>query len=350
MTAEAEEAPSAIVAAMSAKSPFVPTWWLRGPHRQTIAAARRRRRFPWGWQQEEVSFETLADGSVVELRRVDAGPGTPLVILFHGMSGSARSGTVLGLAHKAWRQGWSSLRVNLYDVAERLEPPRIFHAGVSSVVHELVAAELAADRTQTLALAGVSKGANLVLKALGEWGTEVPSAVLGAGVISPLIDLSMSWHLLEQPRNRLYQSYYVGRLKALIMARQVRFQNRLDLKQVARIRTILEFDTMVTAPLSGYRSVFQYYEDAGSRRRLSQIRVPTLIIHSRDDPFLPWAPLTGGDVRANPYLLVWLTRQGGHAGFLEAQPSGHDRSWAENRTVEFLARLRAGRRADSSPE
>ncbi len=322
-----------------ARHPFVPARWLCGPHLQTIAAARRRRRFAWGWSRDRSSLCRLADGSQVELRWVDAGPEAPVLVLLHGMSGNARSGTVLALSHKVWRRGWSSLRIDLYDHSQREGPPRIFHAGASSVVREIVELERLTEAPGGFALAGVSMGGNLLLKALGEWGEQPPARLMGAAVISPLLDLSMSWHLLEEPRNRLYQWYYVGRLKRLILERRDRMARWVDLERLRRARTILEFDSLVTAPLSGYRDVFHYYEDAGARGRLGAIRVPVLILHSRDDPFLPWTPLTGRDVRNNPFLLPWLTDRGGHAAFLERHPSGPDRSWAENRVVDFVVQI-----------
>jgi predicted alpha/beta-fold hydrolase len=324
------------------RHPFVPARWLRNPHLQTIAAARRHRRFPWGWRQDRGVLRRLSDGSQVELRWVEAGPEAPVLVLLHGMSGSARSGTVLALSHKAWRCGWSSLRIDLYDRAVRHAPPRILHAGASSVLREVVELENLGRRPGGFALAGVSMGGNLLLKALGEWGQDPPAGLTGAAVISPLLDLSMSWHLLEEPRNRIYQWYYVGRLKRLIQQRGEAMGCWVDLERLRRVRTILEFDAVVTAPLSGYRDVFHYYEDAGARRWLGAIRIPVLLLHARDDPFLPWIPLTGRDVRNNPFLLPWLTDRGGHAAFLEKHPSGMDRSWAENRVVDFLCQAAGG--------
>lgn len=323
-------------------TPFVPVRWLAHPHLQTIAAARRRRRFAWGWTEETVDSLILPDGSSVEVHWVDAGEGTPVLILLHGMTGSARSGTVLGISHKAWRAGWSSLRVNLYDSSVRSRPPRVFHAGASEVVPAAVDWVRRWRGDAPTALAGVSMGANILLKALGEWGERAPRLVFGAAVISPLLDLSTSWARLEEPANRVYQWYYVGRLKSLILEHRHRLGAALDLESVERVRTILEFDATVTAPLGGYRDVFHYYEAAASRPWLASIRVPTLLIHSRDDPFLDWTPLAGRDVVASPWLVPWLTHAGGHAAFLEARPSGWDRSWAENRVVEWLKSMRPG--------
>jgi predicted alpha/beta-fold hydrolase len=66
------------------------------------------------------------------------------------------------------------------------------------------------------------------------------------------------------------------------------------------------------------------------------IRVPTLIVHAEDDPFIPFAPLRDPVFSANPYILLLATRQGGHVAFVSSRIAGEDRFWAENRAVEFF--------------
>src|SRR5690606_37361145 len=53
---------------------------------------------------------------------------------------------------------------------------------------------------------------------------------------------------------------------------------------IVRIR---EFDEQFTVPHWGFGSVEEYYRTASSARLIRQITVPTLILHSRDDPLIP---------------------------------------------------------------
>ena len=70
-------------------------------------------------------------------------------------------------------------------------------------------------------------------------------------------------------------------------------------------------------------------------RVIEHIRVPTLIIHSEDDPFIPFKPLQDAAVTSNPYILLLKTERGGHVAFISATKNGEDRFWAENRAIEF---------------
>lgn len=322
------------------RNPFVPHRWLTGAHRQTVFGSQQRRRFEWGWKSSSRRQLGLSDGSVVGLEEVEAGGDAPLLVLVHGMSGSSRSGYMLGLSHKAYRAGWSSARLNLYDEGNGTEKPRIFHAGCSDAVAEVVQRLVSQGReSRPIFVVGVSKGGNIVLKLLGEWGDSPPKSVTGSAVISPLVDLLGSWSLMEAPGNWIYRRYYVGRLRRLIEARRGRMEPFVDFDRLQRVRTVREFDEVVTAPLSGYRDAFDYYRDAGAAPCLDKVRVPTLILHSRDDPFLPWQPLVSPRVTGNTFLNLWLTDRGGHVAFIERQATGTDRSWAENRVIDFLDRL-----------
>jgi predicted alpha/beta-fold hydrolase len=92
------------------------------------------------------------------------------------------------------------------------------------------------------------------------------------------------------------------------------------------------------APAFGFADALDYYAKASSLPLIKHIRVPTLIIHAEDDPFIPFAPLRDPTVAANPYVILIAPERGGHVAFLSAN-AGEDRFWAENRLVEFCQML-----------
>jgi len=69
---------------------------------------------------------------------------------------------------------------------------------------------------------------------------------------------------------------------------------------------------------------------------IANIRIPTLIIHAEDDPFIPFAPLRDPVFAENPYILMIATERGGHVAFISSARADEDRFWAENRVVEFF--------------
>jgi uncharacterized protein len=47
-----------------------------------------------------------------------------------------------------------------------------------------------------------------------------------------------------------------------------------------------EFDSAVTAPVFGYKDVWDYYNRASSTNKLPDIKTPLLVIQSLDDPIV----------------------------------------------------------------
>lgn len=319
------------------RRPFVPHPWLWTGHLQTVAASQQRRKFSWGWTQCSEDLVKLGNGSEVGIRFVVRDRQAPTLIAIHGMSGSSDSGYMLALSHKAYRAGWNFILPTLYNLETRPSRPRIFHAGCSNSVAEIIRLCSLQHGLEKILLVGISMGGNIVLKLLGESGHKSPSSIKAAGVISPLIDLEMSWPLMDKPANLLYRRYYLRRLRQLSMSRGELMGRFIDLERLRRVKTIREFDDVVTAPLAGFEDALHYYREMSSRNLLPKIRVPTLLIHAKDDPLLPWRPLTAPQVVANDSLLVHLTEAGGHVAFIAKRAQGDiDRSWAENRVIEFF--------------
>jgi predicted alpha/beta-fold hydrolase len=69
---------------------------------------------------------------------------------------------------------------------------------------------------------------------------------------------------------------------------------------------------------------------------LDRIRVPTLVLHSRDDPFLPRASVPERALASNPAITAVVMERGGHVGFVEGPPWA-PRFWAEEEAARFLA-------------
>ena len=68
---------------------------------------------------------------------------------------------------------------------------------------------------------------------------------------------------------------------------------------------------------------------------LDFITVPTLIITSQDDPFIPYSMFTVPLIQCHPKIRVIALRHGGHCGFFHCTHKGEDPYWAENRIVDF---------------
>jgi predicted alpha/beta-fold hydrolase len=240
-----------------------------------------------------------------------------------------------GFLHKAFREGWNAVLLNLYDLNLSGNRPVIFHSGSSRELEGIVNRVLDLDPCGTLVLVAVSMGGNILLKLLGEWGEGVPDQVRAAAVISPLVDLVASWDTLDRFTNRHYRWHYVHGLRQVVRRNERDLAKHIDVEGIRNIKSIREFDEIFTSVLGGFRDAFDYYRRASALPWLGKIRVPTLVLHSKRDPILPWGPLMTAGLRENPNVLLWLSREGGHVGFIEHEGPDIDRNWAENRIIDY---------------
>jgi predicted alpha/beta-fold hydrolase len=104
------------------------------------------------------------------------------------------------------------------------------------------------------------------------------------------------------------------------------------------VRTVRQFDDVITAPQFGYRDAQHYYDHVGAKRVAAQIRVPTLMITAKDDPFVPYLSFSAAKISDNPAIQFVATQHGGHCGYISNHP-GPERFWAEQRIVEFCIAL-----------
>jgi predicted alpha/beta-fold hydrolase len=114
------------------------------------------------------------------------------------------------------------------------------------------------------------------------------------------------------------------------------FPERYPMKGLGPIRTVRQFDDVITAPQFGYRDAQDYYDHVGAKRLAAHIRVPTLMITAQDDPFVPYASFLAAKISENPAIQFVASQHGGHCGFI-SKHSGSERFWAEQRIVEFCA-------------
>ncbi len=319
------------------KTAFVPRWWLRSSHLQTIAGkllARRTvlpapecRLFP-----VEHNVQVLCHCHWQPQRR----QALTLVIV-HGLEGSSDSPYVVGTADKAWRAGMNVVRMNVRNCGgtERLGPT-LYHSGMSADVGEVVRALIRDERLPGIALAGFSMGGNQVLKLAGEWSTDAPPELRAVAAVSPAADLAPSAAALHLLRNRAYEWYFLLDLKRRLRYKARLFPARYDAGRLRGVWTLRAFDNRITAPYCGFRDADDYYDRASASHVVDRIAVPTLIIHALDDPFIRLLPETRARLLANPHVKLVETSHGGHCAFIAAA-DGYDGRWAEREVVEFVA-------------
>jgi predicted alpha/beta-fold hydrolase len=308
-------------------------------HAQTIAAYAWPRGFRFHSEADEERYFEVAPGvKVLAHCRWQANRHEhPTIVAWHGIEGSSASVYMLATAEKSFREGFNVVRVNFRNCGgtEHLTPT-LYHGGLSEDLRAVVLELLQKDRLSRLLLVGFSLGGNLVLKLAGEFGDDPPEQILGVCAVSPSIDLTASADLILKRSNWIYQQDFVRRLKKRMRTKHKLYPDLYDISGLSQVRTLREFDERFTAPANGFADAADYYYRASSLRVAAQIRIPTLIIHAEDDPFIPIAPLRDPAIANNPYILLLAPKQGGHVAFIAADKGDDpDRFWAENRVIEF---------------
>jgi len=258
------------------------------------------------------------------------------VIVVHGLEGSSDSDYARGIAAKGWASGMNVVRMNQRNCGgtDRLAPT-LYHSGRSSDVGQVARTLIAQENLSRLALAGFSMGGNLVLKLAGEWGRQGPPQVRAVAAVCPAMDLGPSADALHLVGNRLYEYYFLWKLRRRLRQKARFFPTHFDVSRVRGVSTLRDFDDKVTAYYCGFTGADDYYQRSSASRVVENVAVPALILHAANDPFIRILPETRAKVAANPHITFCESRDGGHCSFL-ADADGYDGRWAEREVVKFL--------------
>lgn len=322
---------------------YTPAWWVPGPHLQTLWGRLARRALVVPTVAEQW---TMPDGDEVALHRLRAsGNGdasTPRVLLLHGLEGTIRSTYLQGTLEQVRRRGWwADVLIFRGCNGEVNRARRMYHSGETSDLAAVVERLVRENPGQPLVLAGFSLGGNVLLKWLGEPGTRVPAEVQGAVAVSVPYDLEAGARRLERGFSRIYTLHFLRSLRAKALRKLERMPGLFDDRALQQARTLFDFDDCVTAPIHGFDGARDYYTRSSSLQFIQGIRIPTLLLSSRDDPFMPPELLdTVADVaRKNPIVATEFWNRGGHVGFVSGRSPLNTHYYAEERVVEFLSQV-----------
>lgn len=309
---------------------FQPAWWLTNPHLQTLwpTLFRRIKNIPLERERLE-----LPDGDFVDLDWHGKNRQAPIVLILHGFEGSIQSPYAKGMLQAIYQHGWCGVFMHFRGCSG--EPNRLlrgYHSGETEDLANVI--DILKQRVphQSLAVIGFSLGGNVLLKWLGETSEKNP--LTAAIAISVPFELHKAAKKIDSGFSRIYQQYFLKSLRERL-GKKFRMKGIENYAVLSDIRTIEEFDDKITAPIHGFKNAKEYYIKSSSRQFLHAIRVPTLIIHAKDDPFMP------KDVIPESYELadcvqLELTEKGGHVGFISGEFPWCAEYWLEKRVPAYL--------------
>lgn len=326
-------------------STYIPPILLKNRHVQTIYPALCRKVKGIQYKRERI---TLPDSDFLDLdwsftnqdteNQNTTSQSHSLCILFHGLEGHTERSYMRGMARVFNKDGWDALACNFRGCSgESNLLMRSYHAGATEDLEAVVNHVLTNYNYERLILIGFSLGGNLVLKYLGEQGSQVPSQLSGAAAFSVPCDLEASVDIMSAPENNFYMRRFMRLLKAKMYRKAEDFPDLPHVEKLKDMTTFHEFDNYFTAPLHGYEDAQAYWRNASCVHGLSDIKIPTLLVNAADDPFLVPACFPEDKAQKNPDLFLEIPQRGGHIGFVDWKNDGM--LWSERRAVQFFSHI-----------
>ncbi len=315
---------------MITHSQFKPAWWLPGTHAHTLWPNLIRRPIEIELTTERL---TLPDGDFIDLAWTK-GNSDKIVIVLHGLEGSIDSSYARGMLSAIHKKGWHGVFMHFRGCSgEHNLKDRSYHSGETGDLRFLVETLRERHPEATLVAVGYSLGGNALLKYLGEYKDD--SQLKAAVTVSVPYLLSNSAAKLEKGFSRIYQRHLLNRLVNKTLSKFQDRQAPVDITNINKWNTFKSFDHHITAPIHGFKSGEDYYEKSSSRQYLNGITTPTLLIHSKDDPFMTAEAIPKQDDLSESVTLE-LSSHGGHVGFVSGNTPWNAKYWLEKRIPEFL--------------
>lgn len=310
---------------------YSPPFFLFNAHLETIYPALFRRVILKGRKRERI---TTPDDDFLDLDWYTQS-SDKLVIIQHGLEGSSDRAYILGMAKAFFNDGYDVLAWNFRGCSGEVNKQlRFYHSGATDDLHTVISHAEKTNRYNAIFLIGFSLGGNVTLKYLGE--DKVSPLIKRAVAFSVPIDLYSSCKKISMPSNRIYAQRFIRSLKAKIRQKAAVMPGQLNTSLLPTIKSLVDFDNAYTAPLHGFKDAVDYYTRCSAINFLTAIKVPTLLVNTKNDPFLSSECFPSNVEPANENVTLEFPLRGGHVGFMQLGANGL--YWSEKRALEWLSK------------
>jgi predicted alpha/beta-fold hydrolase len=259
---------------------------------------------------------------------------SPALVLVHGLAGSDQATHAVAAARHAWARGWHVWRMNMRGAGDsETICARLYNAGLDTDLLAIV--REAARHTPRVAVAGFSLGAGLTLLTAGRRAAELPAELRALAAVSPPLDLAACADALDQRVNRLYTMNFLVDLCRSYRSRQRRLPDLYAAGLERGLRSIREYDDVITARYGGFQGAADYYAQSSAGPHVARLDRPTLLLAAEDDPMIPAQSITRWALPASGCVHREILPTGGHVGFV-APTRAPGCFWAAERVVDFL--------------
>jgi predicted alpha/beta-fold hydrolase len=238
-----------------------------------------------------------------------------LLVLFHGLEGSSISHYSQAFADYADERGMAFAIPHFRGCSGELNhAPRAYHSGDYAEI-DWILRRIRTEHAGPIVAVGVSLGGNALLRWAQMSGSSAAQCVTAVASISAPVDLAASGGAMGRGFNRwVYTKMFLNTMKPKALRKLAQHPGLFDRSALIAARNLFEFDNAFTAPLHGFRNTEDYWAQCSAKPHLDQIRVPTLVLNARNDPFVPAQSLPKPEC-VGDYVTLWQPSQGGHVGF-----------------------------------
>ena len=311
---------------------YQPPFWLFNGHLQTIVPSQFRSVRDLTYTREII---TTPDDDFLLLDW--AGKlSDKLVVISHGLEGDSYRPYIKGMARAFVKKGYQALAWNFRGCGGQINKNlRFYHSGATDDLDFVVNYAISQNSYKKIVLVGFSLGGNLTLKFLGEHSNNLDQIIASAITFSVPVDLHSSSNKIGQRSNLIYSQRFIRNLKKKIAHKMPSMPHKLTLDHFDKIKTLKDFDEHYTAPIHGFTDAEDYYKKCSSLYFLEDIKVPTLIVNAKNDPFLADECYPYAATEHHPFVKLCTPSQGGHVGFMPRGVSSEGNYWSEDQAVHF---------------
>jgi len=259
-----------------------------------------------------------------------------VVILTHGLEGSSHSPYIKGMTKEFNSMGIDALAWNQRSCSGQMNKAKHFyHAASIEDMEHVIQFAINKLKYKKIYLVGYSLGGNVVGYYLGANGAQIHSEIHGGVIFSSTIHLESTARLMrDNIFSKAYAESFLTTMRDKVVKKHELIGLDLNMPAIMQAKNFIDFDEQVTAPLNGFSSAWDYYQYASAVNHLDNVRVPFLIVQSKDDPFLDRGSYPIRQAHRSRYVHLEITETGGHCGFMDYRPKLQ--FWSEKRAVDFL--------------
>lgn len=278
----------------------------------------------------------LKDGDFIDIDFLD-NKANSLIVLSHGLEGSSNTGYIRGMAkHLSETAHVDVVAWNMRSCSGELNrKSHFYHAASCHDLSEVIDFAKSKKKYQSVHIIGFSLGGNLTAFYASTVDENKLSEINSATIFSSTLHLASSIKKLKDSQiGNFYSESFLVTMRKKALEKQKLGLLDIDPEEIKNCKDFNDFDELVTAPTNGFKNALHYYEEASAINVLHKVRVPTLLIQAKDDPFLTKECFPIRKAYRNKNLFLEITPTGGHVGFMRLDKKLM--FWSEERAAQFI--------------